>query len=136
MTPLRFRKHRIGLTPPADDCFACALVIAAKIPYKDACDLIDTIARQVERRCKPPRSKARRGGVYVGTIRGVCELLGWEYVPCKETPRWKLCREQFPLRGKYIVSLPGHVVAVVNGTVWDTKDRGVRAIYGYWRKKG
>ncbi len=42
--------------------------------------------------------------------------------------------EDFP-RGTYVLGLDGHVVAVINGTYFDTSDSGDETVIYYWKRE-
>src|SRR6516225_3837463 len=65
------------------------------------------------------------------------EGLGWRFTSTRDLPRGRgvhLRADELP-RGRLIVRLPGHLVAVVDGVIHDTNDcseEGRRRIRGYW----
>ena len=65
------------------------------------------------------------------------EGLGWRFTSTRDLPRGRgvhLRADELP-RGRLIVQLPRHLVAVIDGVIHDTRDcsdDGRRRIQGYW----
>lgn len=124
------------------DCVCRAIAIATRLPYMEVFDLIN---REAKHERKPrhyhgwTRSNARTG-VAKPTIRRVMATLGWHWTPtmgigtgCKVHLR----EDELPM-GRLIVSVSKHLVAVIDGTVYDTHDPsryGNRCVYGYFQLK-
>jgi hypothetical protein len=73
------------------------------------------------------------------TIRRVLESLGWTWTPTMAIGSGCIVhlRDGELPRGRLIVSVSKHIVAVIDGVIHDTHDPsrdGTRCVYGYWRK--
>jgi hypothetical protein len=118
------------------DCAARALAIAAPMPYRDACALVDAASARERPRRGRTRSDAA-SGVYARTFRRLMDDLGWVWTPTMDIGtgcRVHLRRDELP-SGRLIVSLSRHYAAVVYGVVRDNHDPsrdGTRCVYGYW----
>lgn len=83
-----------------------------------------------------------RGGVDVRSpwFKAYMAKLGWIWQPTAEfgsKERLHLGAD-FPQKGTYIVRLSKHVVAVIDGVIYDNHDPqrgGRRMVYGFWRRK-
>lgn len=126
-----------GYAGETRDCVARAVAIAARLPYQQAYDLLNTAAARERPRSGRRRSSARTG-VRKSTYRAVLEGLGWVWTPTMRIGagcRVHLRDGQLPARGPLIVSVSRHPVAVVDGVVRDTSDPtrgGTRCVYGYF----
>lgn len=120
------------------DCVCRAISIATRIPYAEVYKLINRVAT-VER---PSEMKGRtrshaRTGVHKPTTRRIMEALGWEWHPTMKIGqgcRVHLRADELP-KGRLVVAVSKHVVAVIDGTIHDTYDpsrRGTRCVYGYY----
>jgi hypothetical protein len=138
------RKDEVG------DCVTRAIAIATERPYREVHDALIVAAVQHVAAGKSQSDWAkwarRRGGfrafhadhgVHTDVSSPYLEALGWKYTSTKELPRGKgvhLRADELP-RGRLIVQLPGHLVAVINGVIHDThdcSDDGRCRIQGYW----
>lgn len=122
------------------DCVVRAVAIAAELPYREVYDRVNKLAER-ERTGKRKRGKSNaRTGVYKNTTRRLLESLGWHWTPTMEIGsgcKVHLRADELPA-GRLIVSVSGHLTAVVDGVVHDTHDpsrRGRRCVYGYWQRK-
>jgi hypothetical protein len=122
-----------GLT---GDCVCRAIAIAAQLPYQEVYDQINAAAK-AEKRARG-RSSARTG-VFKDTRREYLRTLGWNWTPTMKFGqgcRVHLREEELP-RGRLIVSVSRHMVAVIDGVIHDTFDPsrdGTRCVYGYYKK--
>jgi hypothetical protein len=131
-----------------NDCVARAIAIAAQKPYREVHDALTAAkVRHVAAASDAwARRARRRGGVSAfHADHGVSDEvydpylkdLGWRFTSTKELPRGRgvhLRADELP-RGRLIVRLPKHLVAVVDGVIRDTKDcseEGRCRIQGYW----
>jgi len=122
------------------DCTCRAIAIAAEMPYQTVYDLLNehTGAQRITKR--QPRRGSARTGIYRPTIRQVLDGLGWTWTPTMRIGSGctvHLRADELP-RGRLIVSVSRHVVAVIDGVIHDTHDpsrRGTRCVYGYWKKQ-
>lgn len=128
-----------GFQGKAGDCVCRAISIAADLPYTTVYELIKQFAAN-ERRGKRKRGiSSPRSGVYSQTAAKVMNHLGWTWTPtmtigsgCKVHLR----ADELP-RGRLVVRVSKHSVAVINGVIHDTHDcsrGGTRCVYGYWKK--
>jgi hypothetical protein len=128
------------------DCVTRAVTIATGMPYQDAYDMFAVACskeryskRRMARRASLKGVKTAAHGVSKSTYRKLIASLGWTWVPtmaigsgCKVHLR---ANELPP--GRLIVSVSGHMVAVIDGVVHDTYDStrgGARCVYGYFFK--
>lgn len=125
-----------GYKGQTGDCVVRAIAIATRKPYQEVYSELNVLS--VAR--KDPRgASAARTGVKKTTIRAYLASLGWTWVPtmaigsgCKVHLR----DGELPV-GRLIVSVSGHIVAVIDGVIHDTFDPsrgGTRCVYGYWKE--
>lgn len=120
------------------DCVARAISTACEISYDQACLLIEQHAARERVKRNGFRSHPQRG-VKKQTTRKILASLGWEWVPtmgigsgCKVHLR----ADELP-RGRIIVLVSRHLVAVIDGQIHDIGDptrSGKRCVYGYYRQ--
>jgi hypothetical protein len=126
-----------GFQGTTNDCVTRAIAIAALLPYQEVYDAINSEAQREHRR--DGRRSSARTGVYKGTIRRYLETLGWRWTPTMfiaQGCKVHLRASELP-QGRLIVSLSRHIVAVIDGVVYDTHDPrrdGTRCVYGYWQR--
>lgn len=128
------------------DCVCRAIALATEIPYQDVYEMINVFGKS-ERRRPPKRPGERRRvaerssartGVYPRTCRRIMEYLGWEWTPTMAIGKGctvHLRADELP-KGRLVVSVSKHLVAVVDGVILDVVDPsrcGTRCVYGYWR---
>lgn len=128
-----------GYRGTTGDCVTRAIAIATKLPYQQVYDEINALAVH-ERRSKRRRRKSSAAtGVHKPTIRKYLVGLGWRWIPTMKIGsgcKVHLRAEELP-KGRLIVHVSKHVVAVIDGVVHDTHDPsrgGTRCVYGYWIK--
>jgi len=132
-------RKEAGFKGDTGDCFCRAVAIAAQLPYKEVYERINQIAKG-ERlgRKKKTRSHARTG-VFKYTRKKLLQELGWEWTPTMQVGQGckvHLRKDELP-RGRLVVSLSKHSLAVVDGVAHDTYPDdigGTRCVYGYWKK--
>lgn len=129
----------------ANDCVCRAIAIAAERSYEEVYDELNLAAGQL-REARLKRGRGRLPGKYVArlgvpkdVIHEYLSTRGWSWTPtmtigagCKVHLR----ADELP-RGRLIVSVSKHLVAVVDGVVRDTHDctrGGLRCVYGYYQK--
>src|SRR5271167_5110794 len=122
----------------AGDCVVRAIAIAARQPYQEIYDLVNSAAVH-ERTGKRKRGKSdARTGVYRTSIKRVMKALGWVWTPTMQIGSGctvHLRADELP-EGRLVVSVSKHLTAVVDGVIHDTHDcsrRGTRCVYGYWQ---
>jgi hypothetical protein len=121
------------------DCVIRAISVATEKPYSEVREaLLASAARYAKRY---PRSteaefikRSRKGGYNVhGAYRGYLKSLGWQYTEPKETVY--LRADMLP-RGRLVVLVSRHAVAVIDGVIHDNWDSGGRSgrvrVKGYW----
>lgn len=130
-----------GYLGSTGDCVTRAIAIAAEMPYQHVYDLVNDAARRerprTSSRRKGKRSSARTG-VYKPTTRRILEQLGWQWVPTMSIGSGctvHLRADELPT-GRLVVQVSKHVVAMIDGVVYDNHDStrdGTRCVYGYYR---
>jgi hypothetical protein len=130
-----------GYKGKSGDCVTRSVAIGTGLPYQQIYDSVNSLAKR-ERTGKRKRGKSNaRDGVYKGTTRKLLESLGWQWTPTMEIGsgcQVHLRPGELP-SGRLIVSVSGHLTAVIDGVVHDTHDpsrRGTRCVYGYWQPPG
>jgi hypothetical protein len=127
-----------GYKGKSGDCVTRSVAITTGLPYQQVYDSVNSLAKR-ERLGTRKRGKSNaRDGVYEGTTRKLLESLGWQWTPTMEIGsgcRVHLRASELP-PGRLVVSVSGHLTAVVDGVIHNTHDpsrRGTRCVYGYWR---
>lgn len=128
-----------GFKGTTGDCVTRAIAIATERPYAEVYSLVNKHASKERGSAKRRGKSSARTGVYKPTIRRVMESLGWAWVPtmtigsgCKVHLR----AEELP-KGRLVVSVSKHSVAVIDGVIHDIFDPsrdGARCVYGYFHK--
>lgn len=130
-----------GYTGTTGDCVTRAIAIATGLPYQTVYDGINAMAqreRPGSKRKQGRRSHARTG-VFIETRNRYLENLGWTWTPTMKIGQGckvHLRADELP-KGRLIVSVSRHTVAVIDGVIHDLYDPsrgGTRCVYGYWRK--
>lgn len=121
------------------DCVTRAIAIATGKPYMEVAQGLDDLAKR-ERRGKLKKSVSNsQKGVYKQTIRRYMEAIGWRWVPTMEIGsgcKVHLTENELP-KGRLVVSVSSHSVAVIDGVIHDLEDcsrDGTRCVYGYYVK--
>jgi hypothetical protein len=134
-------RNAAGYKGKTGDCVVRSIAIATELPYQQIYDNVNKLAQR-ERTGKRKRGKSNaRTGVYKGTMKKLLESLGWQWTPTMEIGsgcKVHLRGDELP-SGRLIVSVSGHLTAVIDGVIHDTHDpsrRGTRCVYGYWQKPG
>ena len=124
----------------ANDCVTRAIAILTGQPYRDVYDDLNAFVRRDRKRLKVRPSTARTGISPALTKRYLAEL-GWTWHPTMTIGSGctvNLRADSLP-EPTCIAKLSGHVVAVIDGVVFDTHDptrNGTRCVYGYWLPPG
>lgn len=130
-----------GFKGQAGDCVTRAVAIATGKPYAEVYAEINAAAGRERPRQGRSRSSARTG-VAKATTRRYLETLGWTWTPTMQIGSGTtvhLSADELPSKGRLIVQVSKHVVAVIDGVIHDTHDpsrEGTRAVYGYYTKEG
>lgn len=124
-----------GYKGKTDDCACRAIAIAAEVPYQTVYDLLNEHAQGQRITKRQPRRGSARTGIYKNTIKLVLQELGWVWTPTMAIGSGCIVhlRDHELPRGRLIVSLSRHIVAVVDGVIHDTHDPsrdGSRCVYG------
>ena len=133
-----------GFKGSAGDCVCRAIAIATGLPYREVYDrLADGNVHQ--RKSKYNRKKSNRtarDGIFVRRkwFKDYMRDLGFEWVATMGIGtgcRVHLRADELP-SGRLVVSVSRHLVAVIDGVLYDTNDcsrEGTRCVYGYWKLK-
>lgn len=123
-----------GYVGDAGDCVTRAIAIAAELPYQVVYDALHERAKN--ERLKRKRRSPRRG-LHKTTYDPYLEALGWKWTPTMSIGsgcKVHLRADELP-KGRLIVNVSKHLVAVVDGVILDTHDPsrgGRRCVYGYY----
>jgi hypothetical protein len=140
---MRYEQHdggrvAAGFKGDTRDCVTRAITIATGLDYREVYDLVNAHGKK-ERRSKKRGSKSSaRTGVHKPTVRRIMKELGWEWTPTMQIGsgcKVHLKADELPA-GRLVVSVSRHLVAVIDGVVYDSHDprrEGTRCVYGYWQ---
>lgn len=132
-------RSNAGFKGTTSDCVTRAIAIVTGKPYLEIYNEINEHAQRERPRNGRKRSHARTG-VMKSTIRRYLESIGFVWVPTMQIGsgcKVHLKAEELP-KGRLIVSVSRHSVAVIDGVIHDTHDPsrgGTRCVYGYFIKK-
>lgn len=133
-------RQAAGYQGYASDCVVRAIAIATELPYQEVYEGINDAAHG-ERHGKRKKGLSHaRTGVYKQTYRKYMERLGWTWTPTMAIGSGctvHLKADELP-PGRLIVSVSGHLVAMIDGVAHDTSDPtrdGKRCVYGWFRKE-
>lgn len=119
-------RKEAGYRGEAGDCAVRAIAIAAQKPYKEVYNALFKMSGESPRR-----------GVCKDIIWTYMESIGWIWHPCMSIGsgcKVHLRKEELPA-GRLVVRVSKHVVAVIDGVIYDTKNPardGTRCVYGYY----
>jgi hypothetical protein len=119
------------------DCVVRSIAIVTGRPYREVYDTVNEFCAKERPRRGKSRSSAN-SGVYMPTIKKIMSHYGAEWVPTiqiGQVDRIHLAEGELP-SGRLIVRVSSHVVAVVDGVIFDNHDpqrHGDRMVYGYWK---
>jgi hypothetical protein len=126
-----------GYKGSASDCVVRAICIATDRPYQEIYDYVNKYVG-FERKSKKRTKSSSRTGIRNNTTKKIMKDLGFEWTPtmtigsgCKV----HLKADELP-NGRIIANVSKHVVAVIDGVIYDTHDPSrneTRCVYGYWR---
>lgn len=126
-----------GYKGTTGDCVTRAIAIATEKPYKEIASMIGVYGER-ERPRRGTKSSYRTG-VRKRTMRKVMEDLGWKWTPTMfigQGCKVHLKEDELP-KGRLVVNVSKHTVAVIDGVVHDIYDPtrgGTRCVYGYYKK--
>ena len=122
-----------GFKGVANDCVTRAIAVITGRPY---CEVYKDLARY-EQQVTGVRSA--RNGISKKAYKKYLTDQGFTWTPTMQVGQGTtvhLKREELPM-GRLVVSVSKHMVAVIDGVVYDNHDStrgGSRAVYGYWTK--
>ena len=132
-------RKEAGFKGDTGDCVCRAIAIVTGKSYKEVYDTLNVLAKTERIEIRKIRKSNSRTGTYRTTYDKYLKSLGYEWIPtmgigtgCKI----HLCENELP-KGKVIVRVSRHMVAVIDGVVNDTHDcsrEGKRCVYGYYKK--
>ena len=132
-------RKEAGFKGDTGDCVCRAIAIVTGKSYKEVYDTLNVLAKTERIEIRKIRKSNSRTGTYRTTYDKYLKSLGYEWIPtmgigtgCKI----HLCENELP-KGKVIVRVSRHMVAVIDGVVNDTHDcsrEGKRCVYGYYIK--
>lgn len=127
-----------GFRGATGDCVTRAISIVTGIPYREVYDALNELAAQ-ERPWRGRKRSSSRKGVFRRTYRRYLAALGWQWVPTMRIGSGctvHLRADELP-KGRLIVKVSHHLVAVIDGVIYDTHDPsrgGTRCVYGYYTR--
>lgn len=130
------RKEAGYKSKKSGDCVCRAISIATGKDYQEVYDALNELAEKERPRNGKKRSNANTG-VYKPTIKKYMQSIGWTWVPTMKIGtgcQVHLKKEELP-KGRLVVSVSKHLVAVIDGVIHDNHDpsrNGTRCVYGYW----
>lgn len=133
------RKEAGFKSKKSGDCVCRAISIAAEKSYQEVYDALNELAQKERPRGKKTRSHANKG-VYKQTIKRYMSSIGWKWTPTMKIGtgcQVHLKEDELP-KGRIVVSVSKHLVAVIDGVIHDNHDpsrNGTRCVYGYWTKE-
>jgi hypothetical protein len=131
----------------AEDCATRAIAIATGKPYQEVYDELHRRAKEYVAQfyINAPKTLSReanpRNGMPSEVSRPYLRELGWYWTPTMRIGsgcKVHLRADELP-KGRLIVEVSQHLVAVIDGVIHDTHDcsrNGMRCVYGYWREGG
>lgn len=102
-----------------DDCVVRSISTAEGISWDEAYDKLSNSGRDL--------------GLMMNSVEAVEEYLNERYdkVPHYSKYVWEFI-EEYP-RGTYLVTMPGHITVIKNGTLYDTFDCRNRRMWNAWK---
>lgn len=123
-----------GYSGSTGDCVTRAIAIVTGKSYVDVYTTVNLLGKQ--EKVAKGRSSAR-SGVYRQTYDKLLKQLGGKWHPCMGIGtgcKVHLNASELP-KGRIIVKVSKHLVAMIDGVIHDTHDcsrGGTRCVYGYW----
>lgn len=127
-----------GFKGTTRDCVCRAISIASGKPYTEVYAALNEVAQDERRGTRKRGVSSARRGVYRATYHKYLLALGFEWTPTMRIGQGckvHLREGEIPMRGRLVVSLSRHLVAVIDGTIHDTRDPGrdgTRCVYGFY----
>ncbi len=131
-------RKQAGFRGTAGDCTVRAIAIATQTPYMEVYNALFTLNRRINK--NPKKHSPRDGTTKLTTTKRYLKSKGWTWVPTMfigQGCRVHLKEEELP-KGRLIVRVSKHLVAVIDGVVNDTFDctrDETRCVYGYFIKE-
>ena len=129
-----------GFKGSAGDCVARSIaIVTGKLYGEIYTNLADfTGSQRAGKRGK--RAKSARSGINTGRkwFKDYMAELGFKWTPTMQIGQGckvHLRKGELPETGRHVVSVSGHMTALVNGRLHDTHDPargGMRCVYGFW----
>ena len=125
-------RAQAGFKGQANDCVTRAVAVITERPYRE-------VYRELARYEQAVSGvKSARNGISKKAYRKYLTDQGFTWTATMRIGQGTtvhLTSNELPL-GKIIVSVSRHLVAVIDGVIYDTHDPtrgGTRAVYGYWK---
>lgn len=132
-------RESAGFMGSTRDCVCRAVALVTGRPYMEVYDVINAEAsRERSGSRKRGRRSSARAGVFKATTARVMDRFGLFWTPTMRIGSGctvHLRPDELPQGVPLVVSVSGHVTAVVDGKIHDTHDPardGTRCVYGYW----
>lgn len=125
-------RAKAGFKGEANDCVARAIAIVMDRDYREV------YKELAEREATVTGVKSARNGISKKVYKAYLQELGFNWIPTMHVGAGTtvhLRADELP-KGKLIVSVSRHLVAVIDGVIHDTHDPsrgGTRAVYGFHR---
>jgi len=121
-----------GYSGKTGDCVVRALTLATGSSYMNMYQFVNATSKAFESHRRVKSNNVH--GVYESSVRGIMRVMKFKWTAKRVGAMLKV-----PTKGSYIVSIQGHVCAVVNGIILDTHNSltpdNLRYSYGYWKVK-
>lgn len=124
-----------GYKGQAGDCVTRAIAIITGLSYQEVYDKINHACKTTRK--KKSTGSSARTGVAKSLSRKLLAEMGYQFTPTMGIGtgcRVHLRADELPA-GRIICQLSGHLVAVIDGVIYDTYDcsrGGTRCVYGYY----
>jgi hypothetical protein len=115
------------------DCFTRAVAIVTEQPYREIYREVEVMGKAERPHMSSQHRSSARNGVYEDTMARYMASIDWQWVPVQGM---HLRPDELP-EGRIICSSTDHVVAVIDGVVWDAGEptcNGTVLINGYWKE--
>ena len=126
------RKYAGFAEPKVGDCVVRAISIAFDKSYLEVYEFVNIISSKEKKR----KSYSKKG-IYLDTIKKVMKRYGATWISYMKTKkRIRMNSKDLPMKGKYVLNLSKHVVAIIDGTIhdlYDCSENGNRIVYGCWK---
>lgn len=134
-------RREAGYKGDTGDCVVRAIAIATDRAYQEVYDDINVFCKTKGGRFKGEKKSpsSSRTGIRKPITRKYMQSIGWQWVPTMHIGsgcHTHLKADELP-EGRLVVQVSRHVVAVIDGVVFDNADptrSGTRCVYGYYKK--